>query len=185
MRLFFGGTFDPFHLGHRALLNEALEHGPPVEDVVVMPCGRQPLKTVAPVATAAQRLVMAELALLDEPRATVSAMEIMRPGPSFTIDTLEELGGEEWLILVGADALPHLPQWHGTSKLAKKARFLVASRDSLPLTAPKGVEVTTLADFHHPASATAIRRGDGHPSWLHPLVRTYLHKYNPYGSVDV
>src|SRR5438046_1988092 len=101
----FGGTFDPVHVGHLAIALAALESAK-LDRIVFVPARRSPLKERGPEASEADRLLMLEAAVKDEPRFAVSRVELDREGPSYTVDTLEALRpqGELFLIL-GSDAL--------------------------------------------------------------------------------
>ena len=104
-----GGTFDPPHYGHLELAKAAkAQLG--LDEVMFVPANRNPLKT-RKTASAKHRLRMVELEIEDEEGLSVSDIEITRGGPSYAVDTLEELKmvrpGEYWFI-VGADALETL-----------------------------------------------------------------------------
>ena len=86
----FGGTFDPVHTGHMVLAEEARVHRG-LQEVVFVPAGQPWLKAAPPAADAQQRLRMVELATADNPHFGVVKVEIERPGPTYTTDTLEEL----------------------------------------------------------------------------------------------
>src|SRR5437870_4749134 len=107
MRLgIFGGTFDPVHLGHLILAEEAREQGR-LEQVLFVPAARPPHKQEQPLTPFAQRVEMLSLALAGNPAFRIEQLERDRPGPSYTVDTLEELrrrqpDAELWLI-VGSD----------------------------------------------------------------------------------
>ena len=124
-----GGTFDPIHNGHliiaeetRARLNLA--------EVLFVPTGQPWLKAKGPVATAEHRLEMVRLAIADRAYFKLSTVEIDRPGPSYTIDTIAELqsqlgAGAELFFILGWDSLAELPQWHEPSRLIEMC-YLVA-----------------------------------------------------------
>jgi nicotinate-nucleotide adenylyltransferase len=128
----FGGTFDPVHVGHLAIANAALE-SVPLDRVLFVPARRAPLKERGPVADEEDRLRMLELAVAGEPRFSVSRVELDRAGPSYTVDTLEELGGGGDLFLIlGSDAMANLPRWKDADRIAELATLTVAERPGAP-----------------------------------------------------
>ena len=134
----FGGTFDPVHVGHLAIANAALE-SVPLDRVLFVLARRAPLKERGPVAGAADRLVMLELAVAGEPRFSVSRVELDRDGPSYTVDTLEGLAGADDLFLVlGGDAMAALPRWKDHERIAELATLVVAERPGAPERAGNG-----------------------------------------------
>ncbi len=135
----FGGSFDPLHNGHLAIALAALG-SIPLDRVIFVPARRSPLKDDAPVASEAERLAMLELATRDEPRFTCSRIELDRPAPSYTVDTLEALAGEGRLFLIlGADAARDLPRWRRPERVRELATLVIARRAlraSLPAQGP-------------------------------------------------
>jgi nicotinate-nucleotide adenylyltransferase len=128
----FGGTFDPVHVGHLAIANAALE-SVPLDRVLFVPAKRAPLKEHGPVADAADRLRMLELAVTGEPRFGVSRVELDRDGPSYTVETLERLSGSDDLFLIlGSDAMANLPRWKDADRIAQLATLTVAERPGAP-----------------------------------------------------
>ena len=127
----FGGTFDPIHYGHLRTALELLQRLS-LERVVFIPSKRQPLRKTQPLATAATRLRMIRAAVRYEPRLTVDARELGRPGLSYTVDTLADLRRENPLrslcLLLGMDAFSSLPRWHRWNELAELANIVVARR---------------------------------------------------------
>ena len=107
----FGGTFDPVHVGHLAIAQAALDSAK-LDRVVFVPARRSPLKTSEPIASEDDRYAMLIAATKPEPRFAVSRAELDREGPSYTVDTLEELrkDGDLFLIL-GSDAVSDLARW--------------------------------------------------------------------------
>jgi nicotinate-nucleotide adenylyltransferase len=130
----FGGTFDPVHLAHlRAALEAAEELN--LDKVLFMPCAQPPHdKGVS--APAKDRLAMLRLAVADNPRFEVSALEADKGGRSFTVDTLVELHRLHpqacIYFLIGADAFFHLHTWQEPMRLFELADFVVMARPKSP-----------------------------------------------------
>ncbi|HEV2249912.1 MAG TPA: nicotinate-nucleotide adenylyltransferase [Candidatus Limnocylindria bacterium] len=128
----FGGTFDPVHVGHLAIAHAALE-SVRLDRVLFVLARRSPLKDRGPVAGEADRLAMLELAVAGEPRFAVSRVELDRSGPSYTVETLEQLaGGDELFLILGSDASAALPRWKDAPRIAKLATIVVAERPGAP-----------------------------------------------------
>ena len=132
-----GGTFDPIHYGHLAIAAEA-RHAVRRAQVLFVVAAQQPLKARGHVASAAQRLAMVELACADEPAFVPSDIELRRPPPSYTVDTLRELRAilpaqaELWFVL-GGDALAELPRWHHAAEIIALARLAAVQRPGTTL----------------------------------------------------
>ena len=124
----FGGSFDPVHHGHLAIALAALE-GLPLDRVIFVPARRSPLKDAAPAASEADRLAMLERAIDGERRFSVTRVELDRPAPSYTVETLEALAGEGQLFLIlGADAASQLGRWRDPERIRRLATVVVARR---------------------------------------------------------
>jgi nicotinate-nucleotide adenylyltransferase len=130
-----GGTFDPIHRGHLALAHAArTELG--LDEILFVPAGIPPHKIGRRISPAADRLAMVELAIAGERGFSVSRVEIDRPGPSFTADTVTELHEAaassdspiEVTVILSVDAFADLPNWHDPGRLASLARLAVAPR---------------------------------------------------------
>ncbi|MEO6462930.1 MAG: nicotinate-nucleotide adenylyltransferase [Candidatus Eisenbacteria bacterium] len=126
----FGGTFDPPHLGH-LLLAEAARDRLALDRVLFVPARIPPHKRGRRVTPPAIRLALLRAALAGT-GFSVSTLELDRPGPSYTVDTLERLGARHprarfWL-LVGADSLAELPTWRDPERILALARLAVADR---------------------------------------------------------
>jgi nicotinate-nucleotide adenylyltransferase len=138
-----GGTFDPIHAGHLALARVALDQLG-LDRIIFVPAGRPPHKRGRPITSAADRLAMVELATAAEPRFAVSRMEIDRPGPSYTADTVEALIAEpgngdqpsELTVILSAESFADLPSWHEPARLLQLARIAVAPRPGHPAPTP-------------------------------------------------
>ncbi len=126
-----GSAFNPPHLGHLALAQEALwQLG--LEEVVLMPTGTAPHKRIADDPGREQRLAMTRLAAADDSRFSVSTLEVEREGPSYTYETLEllaeEKGDRELVFVMGADAAVGLESWREPQRVTELARLAVARR---------------------------------------------------------
>ncbi len=126
-----GGTFDPIHLGHLRLAEEARE-ALGLERVRLIPAGDPPHRA-APRCAAADRLAMVRLAAAGNPALEVDDGEVLARRKSYTVSTLErlraELGAQCPLVLIlGADAFAGLPAWHRWQELIGLAHFAVATR---------------------------------------------------------
>jgi nicotinate-nucleotide adenylyltransferase len=136
MRLgIFGGTFDPVHLGHLAAAEEAA-FCCRLQRVFFVPAYQQPLKDALPRASGDDRLAMLELAVCANPLFGVSSLELNRPAPSYTVDTLRamrhEFGADcELYFLLGVDAANSLDRWRDPAELLRLARLVVMSRGAV------------------------------------------------------
>lgn len=126
-----GGTFDPIHIGHLALA-EAARSAFDLERVLFVPAAVPPHKPVEPVAAPEHRLAMVRLAVEGNPFFAVSAMELERGGPSYTVDTLAELRRldpePELYFVTGADEVVTLDTWREPARLLELAHFVAATR---------------------------------------------------------
>jgi len=127
----YGGTFDPVHHAHLILAREAIETLD-LDKVILVPATISPLKKAAPVASGEVRLAMLRAAIKGEPEFEVDECELLRPPPSYTIDTVEEICRRERdaaiYCLIGEDNIEQLPRWHRFVELAKMVRFVVLDR---------------------------------------------------------
>lgn len=125
-----GGSFNPVHLGHLIIAQDALEAFE-LQKILFMPCAAPPHKPDA-LAPARHRLAMLELALESHPALEASSHEIDRGGVSYTIDTLDALSaahpGTSFCFIIGADSLPELYQWKDIDRLLDEYTFLLMSR---------------------------------------------------------
>jgi nicotinate-nucleotide adenylyltransferase len=137
----FGGTFDPIHLGHLCVAWEAAELLD--ADVLMMPAGLPPHRP-APIASAAQRLAMLQVALRGQSRLRPDARELARDGASYTVDTLAglrtEQGERPLVLLLGADAFAGLPDWHEWQRLFELAHIGVLSRPGERASLPEALQ---------------------------------------------
>lgn len=127
----FGGTFDPVHNGHLHIAN-GMRDQLALDQIVWVPAGRPPHKLGQIVSSDADRLAMLALALRDLPQDAISRIEVNRPGPSYTADTLEQLALElapaALVFLMGEDSLRDFPSWHDPGRILTFASLGVAQR---------------------------------------------------------
>jgi len=127
-----GGTFDPVHYGHLVAASEVgLVLG--LDEVIFVPAGQPWQKAGHVIAPAEDRYLMTVLATLPDPLLTVSRVDIDRPGPSYSVDTLRDLRLErgeqaEFSFIVGADTLRGLPTWKNPEDLVRMAHIVGCTR---------------------------------------------------------
>jgi nicotinate-nucleotide adenylyltransferase len=126
-----GSAFNPPHLGHLALAQEALwQLG--LEEVILVPTGDAPHKRIADDPGRGVRLEMTRLAAAEDSRFSVSALEVDREGPSYTYETLEALAEEradrKLVFVMGADAAVGLESWRRPERVVELASLAVARR---------------------------------------------------------
>jgi nicotinate-nucleotide adenylyltransferase len=127
-----GGTFDPVHNGH-LILADVAEEQLDLNEMLFIPAGQPWLKTERIVTPAQHRLHMLQLALGDRPHFRISEMEIERPGPTYTIDTISALkgglnAGDELFFILGQDSLMQIPQWYRAKELVQLCYLAAAPR---------------------------------------------------------
>lgn len=184
-----GGTFDPIHLGHLVLAEQArVELG--LSEVVFVPAGDPWRKAGRRIARADDRVAMVELAIAENEAFRCSRVEVERAGPSYSADTLALLARErpdaELFFIVGEDALLDLPNWKDPERIVRQALIAVARRS--PWQAPSGEALEEVvpglaARLRHvdmPAigiSATDIRRRVARGASIRYLVPEPVRRY--------
>lgn len=132
-----GGTFDPVHYGHLGFAQDAMR-ALALDQVRLVPAG-QPPHRIPPVASPAHRLAMTRLGCAEFPGLAVDDREILRQGPSYTVDTLQSFRHENpdmpLALLLGADAARGLAGWHQWQRLFSLAHLVIAERPGAPLEA--------------------------------------------------
>lgn len=128
----FGGTFDPVHVGHAALAEAALAAGN-LDRLIVMPAGQPPHKTGQVVSMAGYRYEMCWQAFSGHPHFEVSDLEILRAGPSYTLDTIRQLknqlpAGAELILVYGSDILNDIEKWHQPAAIMAESSLLLGVR---------------------------------------------------------
>jgi nicotinate-nucleotide adenylyltransferase len=127
-----GGTFDPVHLGHLAIADEA-RAAQDLSEVVMIPAGLPAIKPEEEVTPAEHRLSMLRLAVEGRPYLRVSEIEIERPGISYTVDTLAQLRkssyeDDDLYFIIGWDSLAQLPLWHEPERMLEMCRLIAVPR---------------------------------------------------------
>lgn len=133
----FGGTFDPIHNGHIAIA-KCLRDELDVDSVVMVPTGHPWLRPDAPIATPEDRLRMVKLATKNEGQIEVSDVDIVRDKTTYSIDTIQDLRARygadcDFILAIGADAIPDLHRWHRYNQLIEECAFAVLERPGSPL----------------------------------------------------
>jgi len=124
-----GGSFNPIHYGHLLLADDVAE-ALGVDRVLFVPAARPPHKPSGDLAPAPDRYRMVELAIAGHPKFAVSDLEFGRPGPSYTIDTLEALSipRAELFLIVGSETFLDLLTWRAPRRVAELAQLVVVPR---------------------------------------------------------
>lgn len=178
----FGGTFDPIHHGHLILARDALEQLG-LDSVIFIPAATSPHKLTSTPAAAEIRVEMLRAAIEGEPRFSVDTMELDRPPPSYTVETMEALRLREpeasLVCLIGEDNVAQLSTWHRFADLAKLVQFAVLDRSGLKTTHPYPA-----VRRHLDISATEIRnrvaRGQSIRYLVPPAVERIIHERQIY-----
>jgi nicotinate-nucleotide adenylyltransferase len=191
----YGGSFDPIHRGHVAAA-EAARRARSLGRVMLLPAGAPPHKKKGCVAAFEHRLEMARLAAAGREGLEVQELEGQRKGPSYTVDTVEELRAQhpagEFELLVGADMLEDLPGWRRVEDLLTMVRVVAFARPG----ADSERAQATFRDQYgpgsflwlevppFPASSSEIRRrlagGEDVEDWLDPAVAAYISEHGIY-----
>jgi nicotinate-nucleotide adenylyltransferase len=130
-KIYFGGAFNPIHTGH-LVVARAIAEATGFSKVALVPTAQPPHKPItADLAGSQHRLRMCQLVAHQDPLFEVENIELGRSGPSYTLDTVQELkrrGETEITWLIGADMVQILPKWHQAMELLKEVRFVIADR---------------------------------------------------------
>lgn len=131
-----GGTFDPIHMGHLIVAEEARARLN-LTEVLFVPAGQPWLKVNNYISAAEHRVQMVRLAIADKPYCKLLTTEIERAGPTYTVDTIAELQGrlgaeDKLFFILGWDNLAQLPQWQEPSRLVKMCHLIAVPRVGYP-----------------------------------------------------
>jgi nicotinate-nucleotide adenylyltransferase len=127
-----GGSFDPIHVGHLSIAREVCERLG-LSRMVFVPAGQPPHKLDKRLADAGHRLAMVQLAIAGRPRLRMSRIDVDRPGPCYSVDTVrllrDEYGpGARIYFLIGADSLAELPTWYRPGELLRRCTVVAVGR---------------------------------------------------------
>jgi nicotinate-nucleotide adenylyltransferase len=156
----FGGTFDPPHIGHLIVAQDAWA-ALGLDRVLFVPAAAPPHKADRVITPAALRLELLRAAVAGDPRFEVSDLELRRAGPSYTVDTLRELHrlypGTELFFLLGVDQFRDLHTWREPAEVARLATLVVVARGGEPVEPRPDLSYRLLEATRIDISATAIR----------------------------
>ena len=166
----FGGTFDPIHFGHLIVADEARE-ALGLDEVLFIPAGQPWVKAGTPVSAACHRMAMVGMAVKPTPWFRALDLDVKRPGPTYTVDTLLELRsdfGEEadLYLILGLDAVQEMARWHQPGQIFELCTVVGMSRPgvldldhaALDAMAPNAAGVILLEGPLVSLSGTDLRR---------------------------
>ncbi len=125
-----GGTFDPVHLGHLSIAKAAMDQAE-LDRVLFIPAGQPRLKPAQPAVAVSHRIEMVRLAIQGSPKFQICETEAHRSGPTYSVDTLEELAvklGANLFFIMGLDVLGQLDRWKDPGRVVALCRLLVLDR---------------------------------------------------------
>jgi nicotinate-nucleotide adenylyltransferase len=191
-----GGTFDPIHHGHLVAASE-VQSWFDLDEVVFVPTGQPWQKSSREVTSAEHRYLMTVIATASNPRFTVSRVDIDRPGPTYTVDTLRDLAAgtpdADLYFITGADALTDIFTWRDAGGLFELAHFVGCTRPGYEMDAAalKGIPPEAVTIVEIPALAISStdcrkRTGRGEPVWylVPDGVVQYIAKHKLYQGQD-
>jgi nicotinate-nucleotide adenylyltransferase len=186
-----GGTFDPIHHGHLVAASE-VQTLFDLDEVVFVPTGEPWQKDAREVSPAEDRYLMTVIATASNPRFTVSRVDIDRPGPTYTLDTLRDLRDQrpdcELFFITGADALGQILSWKGVDQMWDLAHFIGVTRPGHELSSTglpqDGVTLQEVPAMSISSTDCRARVRHGEPVWylVPDGVVQYIGKYQLYRS---
>jgi len=135
----YGGTFDPFHAGHRAVVDGLLERFR-FDRLLLVPANIPPHKRNVTISNRCHRVAMMALAVADLDRAVISTVELDAPAPAYSVDTVARLhdmnpDAVPLSFVIGADSFEDLPHWHDYLRLVESCHIIVTARPGFDLEA--------------------------------------------------
>lgn len=182
----FGGSFDPVHHGH-LIAGQVAREKLGLEVLRFVPAREQPFKRGRHRTSPEHRAAMLSLALGSTPGFTVEHAELNRPGPSYTVDTLEDLRrrepGAEFVLLLGADAAAELPAWHEARRIPELARVVVFARPGTAVPGSPWVSASIevpVVDISATEIRNRVRQGQSVRYWVPDPVAEYISTHRLY-----
>ena len=200
-----GGTFDPVHRGHLHVAFQVLALLEPTE-IQFMPCA-QPVHRDPPRAAGEHRCAMLELAIAQHPRFRVNSLEIERGGPSYTVESLQDLRARtdsSLALILGSDAFNGFPSWENPERILELAHLVICHRPGAPLDVdlyrerrvesasdlaqrPSGSILVLAIEPNHCASSDLRRRiaaGEDTDDCLSAEVAAYIRQHRLYRQTE-
>jgi nicotinate-nucleotide adenylyltransferase len=182
-----GGTFDPPHLGHIALAENAVRELS-LDKVLFIPARIPPHKSSISVTPESNRYEMLSLALGDNPSFDITDMEFKRSSKSYTYETALELKklypDHELFFIIGADNILEMESWYKPDELISMINFAAANRTGFKPSGKFKDKVIMFEMEPYDISSTEIRNmissGDNAAKFLHPAVNDYIKKHRLY-----
>ena len=161
-----GGTFDPIHNGHLAIAKASL-YACQLDEVIFVPAGNPWMKLSTPISSSFHRLAMTERAIQGQKKFFVSTIEVDKAGPSYMVETLEELQkekGNNLYLIIGADSVERFSEWKNPKRILALSSLIIVSRPQhefsmldLKITDNNDNQITTLSDIKINISSSEIR----------------------------
>ena len=184
---FFGGSFDPPHLGHLSIIQSCIIES---QQLVLIPVKQSPFKQQTPLESAHHRIRMLELQIskLDHP-ITIDVWEINNPAPSYTYDTIRHLQTEypdsNLFMVMGGDQLSYFTKWKNYRKIIDAVRIIAFNRKKSQYDPPEGMQISWMKDFQVDISSKHVREeitcGNLPSNDLSPEVLEYIQANHLYG----
>ena len=159
---FFGGSFDPPHLGHLKIIETCFDRFD-ITQFILIPANQSPLKKNKPIASQIHRIEMLKL-LIDnfDNKITIDDWEVSRSGPSYTYDTIEYLiekyPGCCFFMILGYDQFVSFKNWENYKKILNSVKIIVFNRSDENFTLIRGVDIMKIENFQFNISSENIRK---------------------------